>query len=246
MSFKEFSSTRKGQLIICCTILGCVWLFLLLRFGSSYLRDIPDKKKIAAAQQELSKAQSEFEKIDAEYQANQKIKKEYRDLAASAWINAVDGNVETALRRRISEVSEKLDFRLSRIGSTSLKRINHEFSSADITLQGSGELADVMHFLAELAKIQPRLAWQQLSLTPDNRFRRPAQSNTVNLAAQLNNPPATRLNFSGTLRVLVYEGPLTPQELKITRQPIVEEIPESTPEATPETLPELTPEDVEK
>ena len=43
----------------------------------------------------------------------------------------------------------------------------------------------------------------------------------TNLAAQFNNLPATRLNFSGTLRVLVYEGPLSPEELNITRQPEV-------------------------
>ncbi|MBR2626602.1 MAG: hypothetical protein IKD23_09445 [Lentisphaeria bacterium] len=236
MNLKEFSSTRKGQLIICCMLLGAVWLFLLIRFGSSYLRDIPDQKKISAARQELSKAQSEFEKVNAEYQTAQNTKKAYRELAASAWVGMVDGNVETALRRKISNVSEKLDFRLSRIGSTSLKRINNEFSSADITLQGSGELTDVIRFLAELAKIQPRLAWQQLSLTPDNRFRRPSQANTVNLAAQFNNLPATRLNFSGTLRVLVYEGPLTPEELNITRQPEIT-VPEEEavePEANPE------------
>jgi hypothetical protein len=42
------------------------------------------------------------------------------------------------------------------------------------------------------------------------------------LAARLNNLPTTRLNFSGSLRVLVYEGKLTPAELNITREKYVE------------------------
>ena len=54
----------------------------------------------------------------------------------------------------------------------------------------------------------------------------------------MNNVPVTRLNFSGTLRVLVYEGKLTAKELNITRTPV--EIPavaaEETPNAPAETV----------
>ncbi|MBE6359054.1 MAG: hypothetical protein E7057_07405 [Lentisphaerae bacterium] len=224
MSLKQLSSNKKGQLILCCVILGAVWGFLLIRFGASYFKDLPDQKRINNAGKELEKAKADFEKYDAENRKNQQIRRQYRQLAAKAWITSIDGAVETALRRRISEVSEKLDFRLNSIGSANVVRINNDFSHADITLQGAGEIGDVIRFLAALAKIEPQLSWRQLQLTPDNRFNRFNRSDSsvqsVNLATQLNTIPATRLNFRGTLRVLVYIGSMTPAELKITRLPV--------------------------
>ena len=222
MNLKQFSSTKKGQLTICCLILAVVWGFLLIRFGASYFQDLPNDKKIAKARQELEKVRTEHAKNYAESQSGKETVREYRELAASAWIPSLDGNVETSLRRKISKISEELKFQLNSIGPVRTGRINHEFVYADISIQGAGDLEDVIRFLAGLAKIQPRLAWRQLDLRPDNRFRRTTGAGSANLAAQFNNVPATRLNFRGTLRVLVYEGKLTPKELKIDRPATVE------------------------
>ncbi|MBO5668145.1 MAG: hypothetical protein J6S43_03375 [Lentisphaeria bacterium] len=222
----NIKGNKKGQLVVCCIILGVVWGVLLIRFGASYLKDLPNKSKIEKVRKELDKTRREFEKLDAENNEAKTVRKNYRSLAAAAWIAAIDGNVETALRRKISRVSEKLHFQLNSIGPARTGRINQEFVYADINIQGAGELEDVIRFLAELAKIQPRLAWRQLDLRPDNRYRRSTGAGSANLAAQFNNVPATRLNFRGTLRVLVYEGKLTPEELKIDRLPEVEDIPD--------------------
>ena len=217
MDLKQLSSNRKGQLIICCIILGLVWGVLLIRYGASYLGDIPDKKKIEKARHDLEKARTELARYEEENQRHQEIRARYRALAASAWIPSVDGAVETGLRRRISDVSLALDFRLSSLSAANPVRINQQFLYADITIHGTGDLEDVIRFLAELSKIEPRLSWRQLNLT-------------ANLAAQLDSLPQTRLEFRGTLRVLVYEGELTPQQLQITRQPVADE-----PETTEET-----------
>ena len=158
-------------------------------------------------------------------------------MAASAWIPAVDGPVETGLRRKISEVSLALDFRLTSLSSTNPVRINPQFQYADITINGAGDLDDVIRFLTELSKIEPRLSWRQLNLTPARNQPRQAGATTANLAAQLDSLPQTRLEFRGTLRVLVYEGELTLRELGITRQPVTESV--ETPESTGET-PEVT------
>ena len=76
----------------------------------------------------------------------------------------------------------------------------------------------MIRFLAGLTRIQPQPAWRRLDLRPENRFRRTQGAGSANLAAQLNTVPQTRLNFSGTLRVLVYEGSLTAEDLNITRK----------------------------
>ena len=220
MNLKKLSSSKKGQLWLCCGILAAVWAVLIIRFGSAWMSDLPDSKKIANVQKEFEKISREYEKVSKEDAEARSVRKRYRALAASAWLVSVDGGVETALRRKISEISEKLDFKLSSIGSVRVGRINPEFIYADIDIQGAGELDDLIRFLAGLADIEPKLAWRRLDLRPDNRFRRTMGAGSANLAAQLNNVPVTRLNFSGTLRVLVYEGKLTAEELNITRTPV--------------------------
>ena len=224
MNLKQFASTKKGQLILCFCALGAVWLILLINYGSSFLQDIPDEKKIESAKAELAKARSENKKLMEEKRKNQEIEQRYIQLASNAWLPGIDGAVETSLRRKISKVSEKQQFRLNSIGSVNPVRINNDFLYADISIQGAGDIDDVIRFLAELAKIEPRLSWRQLQFSPDHRFNRRQGGgvDTVNLAAQLNVLPKTRLNFRGTLRVLIYEGKLTPEKLKVTRLPSAE------------------------
>ncbi len=224
MNLKQFASTKKGQLILCLSFLALVWLVLLINFAGGYIKDIPDEKKIANASKELEKARSEFEKLNSEKRKNQDIEKRYTKMAAEAWLPQVDGAVETSLRRKISQVSEKKQFRLNSIGSVNPVRINNDFLYADITIQGAGDIGDVIRFLGEIAKIEPKLSWRQLQFTPDMRYNRQQNNgvDSINLAAQLNVLPTTRLNFRGTLRVLVYEGKLTPEKLGVTREVSVE------------------------
>ena len=124
MNLKQFASTKKGQLILCLSFLALVWLVLLINFAGGYIKDIPDEKKIANASKELEKARSEFEKLNSEKRKNQDIEKRYTKMAAEAWLPQVDGAVETSLRRKISQVSEKKQFRLNSIG--------HDFSCREI------------------------------------------------------------------------------------------------------------------
>ena len=112
MNIKQLSSSKKGQLWLCCGILAVVWIVLIVRFGSAWLSDLPDKKKIANAKKEFEKISKEYEKVRLEDSEARSVRKRYRNLAASAWLVSVDGGVETALRRKISDISEKLDFKL--------------------------------------------------------------------------------------------------------------------------------------
>ena len=76
--------------------------------------------------------------------------------------------------------------------------------------------------LNRMAGIEPRLAWRRLDIRPDNRFFRPSGAGSANLAAQVNTVPRTRVNFSGTLRVFKYDGPLTVKDLNVKRPPVAD------------------------
>lgn len=223
MNLKRFASTRKGQLILCCGALAAVWLVILLNWASGSLGELPNQARIAKVRTELVKVRNEHDRAAAEFKAASAVRRKYRELAAASWLPGHDGVIETGLRRRISEVAQKNDFKLNNIGSVRTSRINQEFSYADIDISGGGDYKDVVRLLAGLCGIRPRLAWRRLDLRPDYRFRRNTGPGGANLAAQLNTVPETRINFGGTLRVFIYEGPLTVKELGVDRPAAVEE-----------------------
>ena len=217
MNLKKFASTPKGKLIICCAVLALVWSVLLINWLGSFLHDLPNQVKIAKINSELIQIRNNHKIASEEHAKLREIRRKYQALAAASWIISHDGIIETGLRRRISDVARKQDFKLNNIGSVRISRINQDFSCADIDISGNGDFDDVVRLLAGFAEIEPRLAWRRLDLRPDNRFRRNVGVGSANLAAQVNAVPETRLNFSGTLRVFCYEGALSVKDLKITR-----------------------------
>lgn len=217
MDLKEFSSTRKGQLIICCAVLAVVWSLLLIKYAGSFISSVPDQKELDKAANENRIAQREFETAKTGQDAMRAVKQQYRQMAAGAWIVSHDGSVETGLRRRVATVAQAQDFKLTNIGSVRVTRVNHDFSYAEIDIAGNGDMDDVVRLLAGISKIQPVLIWRRLDLRPDNRFRRNTGAGSANLAAQVNLIPETRLSFNGTLRVFCYTGNWTVKELGISR-----------------------------
>ena len=216
MNISDALKTRKGQLIAVCILLVLSQVFLFFTLGKSFLKNIPNAEKIAKAEKELARQKKEYEKYAAEKREMAKVKQQYRNLAAASWITSHDGGVETTLRRRIGDIAAAQQFRLNSIGAVRTGRVNTEFYYAEIDINGSGDIADVINLLAALRKIEPTLSWRRLDLRPDYRFRRNTGVGASNLATRLEIPP-TRLNFNGALRVLCYDGPLSPRALQIIR-----------------------------
>ena len=222
MNLRQFSSTKKGQLILCCSLLGVVWLILLLKYAGSFVNAVPTAKEVEKVSAEYREAESKYNEAKAELDKNNAVKEQYRQMASDAWVISHDGAVETGLRRQINNVAYKQNFTLTNISSVRVSRVNNDFSYAEIDIDGNGEMDDVVRLLAEISKISPQLIWRRLDLRPDNRFRRNTGAGSANLAAQVNIIPETRLNFRGTLRVFCYTGSLTVKELGITRPARVE------------------------
>ena len=221
MNIRESLKTRKGQLIAVCVMLLLSQVFLFFTLGKSFLKNIPNAEKIARLEKEINRQKTEYAKFANERRSMSKTKSLYRDLAAHAWIQSHDGSVETTLRRRIGDIASARQFRLNNIGAVRTGRVNNEFFYAEIDINGSGEISDVINLLADLRKIEPVLNWRRLDMRPDYRYRPNTGVGSANLASRLEVPP-TRINFNGALRVLCYDGPLTPKALEITRPSLVE------------------------
>ena len=221
MNIRAALKTRKGQLIAMLILLLFSQIFLFLTLGKSFFKNIPNATKIAKLEKEIERQRTEYAKYSNEKRSLSKTQMQYRDLAAKSWIQSHDGSVETTLRRRIGDIAAAQQFRLNNIGAVRTGRVNNEFFYAEIDINGSGDIGDVINLLAALRKIQPLLNWRRLDMRPDYRFRRNTGVGSSNLASRLEIPP-TRLNFNGALRVLCYDGPLTPKALKITRPSLID------------------------
>ena len=222
MNLQAMLKTRKGQLIALLILFCFVQIVLLISWGGSFLTDLPNEAKMKQKTKEVEKLRKDYQKVAAEKKERDDVKKAYLALASRSWLDKHDGVIETTLRYKINEVSQKRDFKLNNIGSVRVSKINDEFSYAEIDIAGNGEIGDVAGFIAAIRKIEPVLSWRRIDLRPDNRFRPSTGVGSSNLAAKANDIPPTRLNFNGSLRVLRYEGPLTAAELKITRPAFVQ------------------------
>jgi hypothetical protein len=210
MSIKKFLSTPKGQLIGTLCALGAVWLFLLLWFGGEFLGNLPSADSLEDAKRELKKQQKLLEKAQAEENEYLKLRARYDDKIRAAWRENEHGNVETRLRRIVSDTATKLELKPNALGTVRTNRINEDFYFAEIDINMSATYEEVVKFVAAVAECSPKLSWRRLELRPDFRRRMMRNSNT-NLAAAraqaLQDQNAVNVMFSGAIRVIGYDGP---------------------------------------
>ena len=207
--FRAFVATPKGKLAVACAGLVLCWLFLLVYFFGDTITAFGDPRSLKKAQRELVRQKSEYEKVLARYDELQDLKKRYRAISGSAWGESREELVKTKLHNNVTAAASKLEFKLSRIGSVNIGRLNNELYYADIDIAADGNLDEIINLIAAMEDIRPAPSWKQLTLRPDNRPRPRTTSgiDSLNLATQNLNVERTRVMMSGTLRVICTDDP---------------------------------------
>lgn len=206
---RAFIATPKGKLLTACALLALCWLILLLYFFGDTIAAFGDPQSLKKAQKELVRQKSEHEKIRARYDELQEQKKRYRAISGSAWGESREEQVKTKLHNNVTAAASKLEFKLSRISSVNIGRLNNELYYADIDIAADGNLDEIINLIAAMEDIRPAPTWKQLVLRPDNRPRPRLNSgmDSLNLANQNLNVERTRVMMSGTLRVICTDDP---------------------------------------
>ena len=223
---RAFVATPKGKLIVACSCLALCWIFLLLYFFGDSITAFGNPKSLAKAKAELAKAKDEYDKVRVTYEKLQAEKKRYREILASAWSGGGEDRVKTLLHNSITAAASRLEFRLDRISSVKIDRLNGELYYAEVDISAAGKLDEIVTliaaledirpvnlpspcgfaapFIAALGHSQPRPTWGQLVLRPDNRPRPQVSAgvDSINLANQALTVERTRVTMSGTLRVI--------------------------------------------
>ena len=157
-----------------------------------------------AVREKLARSRAEFENVRKSYDELQAQKKRYRAIVDAACRESGEDKVKTKLHNSVSSAAAKLEFKLSRIGSVGIGRLNNELYYADIDIAAEGKLDEIATLIAALEEIDLKPVWRQLELRPDNRPRPQASTgvDSINLANQLPNVERTRVTMRGTLRVI--------------------------------------------
>ena len=206
---RAFLATPKGKLVAACALMGLCWVILLLYFFGDTIAAFGDPQSLKKAQRELLRQKSEYEKISVRYEELQEQKKRYRTILDSAWVESREEQVKTKLHNNVTAAASKLEFKLSRIGSVNIGRLNNQLYYADIDIAADGNLDEIINLIAAMEDIRPAPTWRQLTLRPDNRPRPRTTSgiDSLNLATQSLNIERTRVTMTGTLRVICTDDP---------------------------------------
>ena len=201
---RSFIATPKGKLVVACSCLAVCWIFLLLYFFGESIAAIGNPASLKNAQQKLEHQRKEYQKVRKSYDELQAQKKRYRAIVDAACRESGEDKVKTKLHNSVSSAAAKLEFKLSRIGSVGIGRLNNELYYADIDIAAEGKLDEIATLIAALEEIDLKPVWRQLELRPDNRPRPQASTgvDSINLANQLPNVERTRVTMRGTLRVI--------------------------------------------
>lgn len=208
---KAFIATPKGKLIAVCSLLALSWVFLLFYFFGDTIAAIGDPQSLDSARRELKRVRAQCAETTEKFEEWEGQKKRYRAIVSGAWRESRDGQVETALRQKVTDAVSAMNFKLSSLGSVSTGRINNDLYYADIDISAEGALDEIVKLISALESIEPAPRWKRLNLRPDNRPRpRSANSGVLNLAQQDAAVVYTRIAMNATLRVICADEPAAP------------------------------------
>lgn len=208
---KTFLGTPKGKLVAVCSLLALSWLFLLFHFFGDTIAALGDPHSLETARRELKQQRALCVRTTEKIEEWNEQKKRYRAILAGAWQESRDGQVETALRQKITDAVAAVEFKLSSLGSVNTGRINNDLYYADIDISADGSLDEIIKLISALEDIRPAPMWKRLHLRPDHRPRpRSAASGVLNLAQQNATVEYTRIAMNATLRVICADETIIP------------------------------------
>ena len=218
MNLKSLLRTPKGQLTAALCALGISWIFLFFYFVGPVGSMFPSREMISQAQSDLKKLQKENESLKQREKELKQLESAYQKIQDQSWNNK-NGDIATEFRTVIQSVAQKTQLNLNSLGSVKTSKISNELFFAEIDLQASASLDVIADFLAEVRQIKPAPAWKRFDLRPDFRSLRQMNANASSIAGMVaknsgeNIESTITVNFSGTLRVIGFDG--SQQILKI-------------------------------
>ena len=120
------------------------------------------KKGLVALQRELQVALNRREELTAHRESFVKSRKLF-------WIESRDGDPALNIQSKINSAAKLANISLSSVGAARSEKVSDGISLVSVSVRGESELENVIKFLAEIEKIEPRAFWKSLVLRPYNQ-----------------------------------------------------------------------------
>ena len=191
-----FLNTPKGKKIALVSVAGVILLIVLgISFGSMIANFIPSEEKLEAERKNYKRAQLNYAEVQKKYAALKDVDKQYARLTARAWRSDRDGDIETELRKVLEKAARDCEIRLNSIGTVRKRAINNNLSFAELDVNVSESIDNVVKFIRLLQENPVGINWKRVDMRNDMRWR-----------GNNNSGSAVNLNFNGTIRVVVVEN----------------------------------------
>ena len=215
----NFLKTPNGKLFAAVGALVLVWIIILLSHLDGLDSLFPDERSIADAKRELVNCRKSHEKALAETQANEKLLKDYNQVIENAWREENHGMVDTEFRRLVSTAARSVELTLDSLGAVKSSRINADFYSAELDISARAGYEDLIKFFKAVEKITPKVTWRRIDIRPDRRppWGRPQDQGSITarvLSEDSSSKISTKVGFTGTLRVIGFDGKVAPKTQK--------------------------------
>ena len=211
-NFKDFIKTPKGKLVCAVCVLAVTWTVLLFNFLGGAKDLIPSADKIKNAERDLKRKRAAYEEAMKEKTAADDVQEKFYAIVRNSWQESKHGMVETTLRQMVSDTAKAQMLKLASLGSVKTNRINNDFYFAEIDVTFQAAYPEVLKFLAAIQQLKPELSWKRFDLRPDFRSLRQMNANASSIAGMVaknsgeNIESTITVNFSGTLRVIGFDG----------------------------------------
>lgn len=210
--FKDFIRTPKGKLICALGVLGITWSVLILNFAGGFKDLVPSADKIRNAERDLKRKKLAYEAALAEKKSADGVKEVFYSIVRNSWQESKHGMVESTLRQMVSDVAKNQNLKLASLGSVKTSRINNDFYFAEIDVTFQAPYPDTLKYIAGIQQLSPKLYWKRFDIRPDFRSLRQMSANASSIAGMVaknsgeNIVSTITVNFSGTLRVIGFDG----------------------------------------
>ena len=220
-NFTAFLKTPKGKLAAAIGALVLVWIVLLISYSDGLDALFPDAGRIAEARRELLRRKKAYESALEDKKKAEKLLEDYNHVIAEAWREETHGMVDTEFRRRVSEAARSVELTLDSLGAVKTSRINADFYSAELDVSVRTGYAELIKFIREVEKIEPKVSWRRIDIRPDRRppFLGGPGNQGGSIAARVlggdsASKVSTRVGFNGTLRLIGFDGKAAPAPVR--------------------------------
>ena len=85
------------------------------------------------------------------------------------WIESRDGDPALNIQSKINSAAKLANVSLSSVGAARSEKVSDGISLVSVSIRGDSELENIIKFLSEIEKIDPRAFWKTLVLRPYNQ-----------------------------------------------------------------------------